>query len=66
MYLLSSVLLKLPVGGLHSLGFGPHTGAPVAPLDVFERLVDDLARGDGDEVRGDRDGLGLDLPFPGF
>ena len=57
--LFGSVLLELPVGSLHRLGLRPDTGLPVTTLHVREGLVRDLTGGDGDQVRGNGNGLRL-------
>lgn len=59
LYLLCSVLLKLPVCSLHCLGLGPHTSPPVTAFHVGECLVNDLARSDRDKIGWDSNRLAV-------
>lgn len=57
-YVPSCVLAELPVRRLNQLRLCPYTALPCFAFDRWERAVDNVARGDGDEVG--RDGNGLD------
>jgi hypothetical protein len=55
------VFFELPVAGFHQLWFCPDACRPFLPRDGGKRAIDNVAGGNGDDVRGNRYRLQRDV-----